>query len=66
MGVATRWLPGGRSTGGRDGGLAAEVGEDATIADGAHGCRFLIGGDGGGAPRSIVPGENLRSGGGYH
>ena len=64
MGVTSWWLPGGRSSGGGDGGLAAEVGEDATIVGGV-GVVFLVGGDGGGVPRSIF-GGNLKSGGGYH
>lgn len=40
VGVASWWLPGGGSSGGGDYGLAAEMGEDATIAGGARGCRF--------------------------
>jgi hypothetical protein len=66
VGVASRWLSGGGSSGGGDGGLAADVGEDATIVGGARGCRLPRWSDGGGVPRSIVSGGNLRSGGCYH
>ena len=66
VGVASRWLPDGWSTWGGDGGLAAEVGEDATIVGGARGCRFSRWRQWLGVHRSIVSRGNLISGGGYN